>query len=49
MLRVKFSNLLIPSSIGYVPSARQIVEKAMTIAGHICIYTNLNIIYEELG
>ena len=30
-------------------SARQIVEKAMTIAGHICIYTNLNIIYEELG
>jgi ATP-dependent HslUV protease subunit HslV len=30
-------------------SAREIVEKAMTIAGKICIYTNSNIIYEELG
>ena len=30
-------------------SARQIVEKAMTIAGKICIYTNENIVYEELG
>ena len=30
-------------------SARQIVEKAMAIAGQICIYTNGNIIYEELG
>ncbi|HUA86770.1 MAG TPA: ATP-dependent protease subunit HslV [Bryobacteraceae bacterium] len=30
-------------------SARQIVEKAMAIAGKICIYTNENINYEELG
>jgi ATP-dependent HslUV protease subunit HslV len=30
-------------------SARQIVEKAMAIAGHICIYTNNTIVYEELG
>lgn len=30
-------------------SAREITEKAMTIAGNICIYTNLNVIYEELG
>ena len=30
-------------------SARQIVEKAMAIAGKICIYTNSNIRYEELG
>jgi ATP-dependent HslUV protease subunit HslV len=30
-------------------SAREIVEKAMTIAGKICIYTNSNVIYEELG
>jgi ATP-dependent HslUV protease subunit HslV len=30
-------------------SAREIVEKAMTIAGKICIYTNSNITYEELG
>lgn len=30
-------------------SARQIVEKAMTIAGKICIYTNESVIYEELG
>jgi len=30
-------------------SAREIVEKAMTIAGKICIYTNSNAIYEELG
>lgn len=30
-------------------SAREIAEKAMTIAGNICIYTNLNVIYEELG
>lgn len=30
-------------------SAREIAEKAMTIAGNICIYTNLNTIYEELG
>ncbi|MBL8174467.1 MAG: ATP-dependent protease subunit HslV [Bryobacterales bacterium] len=29
--------------------ARAIAEKAMRIAGEICIYTNLNIIYEELG
>jgi ATP-dependent HslUV protease, peptidase subunit HslV len=30
-------------------SAREVAEKAMTIAGNICIYTNLNVIYEELG
>jgi len=30
-------------------SARQIAEKAMSIAGKICIYTNETIIYEELG
>lgn len=29
-------------------SARQIAEKAMNIAADICIYTNHNIIYEEL-
>ena len=29
--------------------AREIAEKAMNIAGSICIYTNLNVIYEELG
>ena len=30
-------------------SAREIVEKAMKIAGDICIYTNHQIIIEELG
>lgn len=30
-------------------SAREIAEKAMQIAGDICIYTNHNVIYEELG
>ena len=30
-------------------SAHQIVEKAMSIAGKICIYTNESVIYEELG
>lgn len=30
-------------------SARLVAEKAMKIAGEICIYTNLNVIYEELG
>ena len=30
-------------------SAREIAEKAMNIAGSICIYTNLNILYEEFG
>ncbi|MCC6341506.1 MAG: ATP-dependent protease subunit HslV [Bryobacterales bacterium] len=30
-------------------AARAIAEKAMAIAGDICIYTNRNIIYEELG
>src|SRR5258707_6588827 len=30
-------------------SAREIVEKSMGIAGKICIYTNENIIYEELA
>jgi ATP-dependent HslUV protease subunit HslV len=28
--------------------AREIVERAMTIAGKICIYTNTNIVIEEL-
>ena len=30
-------------------SAREIVEKSMSIAARICIYTNPNIRYEELG
>src|SRR5579862_161002 len=30
-------------------SAREIVEKAMAIAGKICIYTNDSVVYEELG
>jgi ATP-dependent HslUV protease subunit HslV len=30
-------------------SAREIVERAMKIAGQICIYTNENYIVEELG
>jgi ATP-dependent HslUV protease, peptidase subunit HslV len=30
-------------------SSREIAERAMKIAGEICIYTNLNVIYEELG
>ncbi|MBX9604291.1 MAG: ATP-dependent protease subunit HslV [Bryobacteraceae bacterium] len=30
-------------------SSREIAERAMKIAGDICIYTNLNVIYEELG
>jgi ATP-dependent HslUV protease subunit HslV len=29
--------------------ARQLVEEAMQIAAKICIYTNDNITYEELG
>ena len=29
--------------------ARQIAEKSMTIAGQICIYTNENFFFEELG
>ena len=29
--------------------AKEIVEKSMAIAGKICIYTNENISYEELG
>ncbi|MBS1871822.1 MAG: ATP-dependent protease subunit HslV [Acidobacteria bacterium] len=29
--------------------AKEIVERSMTIAGKICIYTNENISYEELG
>lgn len=33
----------------YCTSAREIAERAMTIAGEICIDTNLNIRYEELG
>jgi ATP-dependent HslUV protease subunit HslV len=30
-------------------SARHIAEQAMAIAGRICIYTNENVTYEELG
>ena len=30
-------------------SARHIAEQSMMIAGKICIYTNENVIYEELG
>src|SRR5713101_5940252 len=30
-------------------SAHEIVEKAMAIAGKICIYTNDRVVYEELG
>ncbi len=30
-------------------TAREIVEKAMTIAGRICIYTNEHVTIEELG
>jgi ATP-dependent HslUV protease subunit HslV len=30
-------------------SAREIVEKAMAIAGKICIYTNDSVVYEELA
>lgn len=30
-------------------SAREIVEKAMAIAGRICIFTNENFTFEELG
>ena len=30
-------------------SAREIAEKSMTIAGRICIYTNENVVFEELG
>src|SRR5947209_12396693 len=29
--------------------AREIVEKAMRIAGDVCIYTNENVVIEELG
>jgi ATP-dependent HslUV protease, peptidase subunit HslV len=29
--------------------ARKIAEQAMAIAGEICIYTNANVTYEELG
>ena len=29
--------------------ARQVVQEAMSIAGKICIYTNENVSYEELG
>jgi len=30
-------------------TAREIVEKSMTIAGKTCIYTNDNFVFEELG
>jgi ATP-dependent HslUV protease subunit HslV len=30
-------------------SAREIAERAMDIAGRTCIYTNANVIFEELG
>jgi len=29
--------------------AREIVERAMKIAGDICVYTNHNVVIEELG
>jgi ATP-dependent HslUV protease subunit HslV len=29
--------------------AREIVERAMKIAGDVCIYTNDNVTYEELS
>jgi ATP-dependent HslUV protease subunit HslV len=29
--------------------AREVAEKAMSIASKICIYTNANVVYEELG
>jgi ATP-dependent HslUV protease subunit HslV len=29
-------------------SAKQVAESAMRIAGEICVYTNSNIVYEEL-
>ena len=29
--------------------AREIAERALTIAGDICVYTNQNIVVEELG
>jgi ATP-dependent HslUV protease, peptidase subunit HslV len=30
-------------------SAREIVEKSMALAGKLCIYTNENFVFEELG
>src|SRR5262249_28490049 len=30
-------------------NARQVAEESMTIAGKICIYTNQNVTYEEIG
>ena len=30
-------------------SAREIAEKSMALAGKLCIYTNEQVIYEELG
>ena len=30
-------------------SARQVAEEAMSIAGKICIYTNQNVMFEEMG
>jgi ATP-dependent HslUV protease subunit HslV len=30
-------------------SAHEIVQKAMAIAGKICIYTNDSVVFEELG
>ena len=30
-------------------SAREIAEQSMDIAGKTCIYTNLNITFEEIG
>jgi ATP-dependent HslUV protease subunit HslV len=30
-------------------SPKQIAEEAMAIAGDLCIYTNTNIIFEEIG
>ncbi len=30
-------------------TAREIVEKSMSIAGKTCIYTNESVVFEELG
>jgi ATP-dependent HslUV protease subunit HslV len=30
-------------------SSRRVAEEAMHVAGKICVYTNDNIAYEELG
>ena len=43
----------VPAAIALIEntnlSAREIVEKSMKIAADVCIYTNENITFEELG